>query len=35
MAVTATTPITLVEQVYASLAERVAIGRRQIGRAHV
>jgi aconitate hydratase len=32
MAVTATTPIELVEQVYASLPDRVAIGRRRLGR---
>ena len=32
MAVTATTPIELVEQVYDRLAERVAIGRERLGR---
>src|SRR5258705_5450389 len=32
MAVTATTPIELVEQVYAALPDRVAIGRRRLGR---
>ena len=32
MAVNASTPIELVEQVYASLPERVAIGRRRLGR---
>jgi aconitate hydratase len=32
MAVTATTPIELVEQVYATLPDRVAIGRRRLGR---
>src|SRR5258706_11646872 len=32
MAVTATTPIELVEQVYASLPDRVEIGRRRLGR---
>ncbi len=32
MSVTATTPIDLVEGVYASLAERVAVGRERLGR---
>src|SRR5688500_16463002 len=32
MAVTASTPVALVEQVYASLPERVALGRERLGR---
>ncbi len=32
MAVTATTPVSLIERVYSTLEERVAIGRRRLGR---